>query len=155
MNVQKILLPYNHTPHDRKALNFVIDTFSKRGDVQVTLINIYAPLPQIDMASSPEMAKIRDRLTSLQEEIQGRESALETTRIFLLQKGFREDQVDYIFKERKQSIPDEILSAAQKGHYDVIVLSAKDRGRVTQMLSRSVHERLLGRVAGVTICIAK
>mgnify|MGYP001119873872 CR=1 FL=1 len=69
MAAQRILLAYNHGSHDKKALSFVIEAFAHQEEVQVTLINIYAPLPQIDMASSPEMSKIRDRLATLQAEL--------------------------------------------------------------------------------------
>lgn len=155
MTARKILLAYNHASHDKKALSFVIEAFANREEVQVTLINVYAPLPRIDMASSPEMSKIRDRLAGLQAELEERESVLKSTREQLLQNGFREDQVDYVFKQREHSIPEEILEIAKKKHCDVLVLSGRESGRVSRMLSRSVHERILGSVSGITVCIAK
>jgi len=42
---QKILLPYNFTQNDRKALNFVIRTFPKGTEVEITLFNAYIPAP--------------------------------------------------------------------------------------------------------------
>ncbi|MCF8061820.1 MAG: universal stress protein [Deltaproteobacteria bacterium] len=155
MAAQKILLPYNHTPQDRKALSFVIETFGQRGEVQITLFNTYAPLPEIDMSSSPELGKLRGGLAALQEEFRERESGLKVTRHFLLQNGFNDEQVDYVFMKREKSIPEDILDAANRGHYDVIVLSGREAGRVARMLSRSVHERILRAAAGITVCIAK
>ena len=157
MEPQKILLPYNHTPHDQKALDFVIRTFAQRGEgeVRITLFNSYAPLPRIDMASSPECAKLRDGLTALQEEFRERESGMEATRGYLLQNGFNDQQVDYLFVQREKSIPDDILDTARKGRYDMIVLSGRASGRVTRMLSRSIRERVLGAADNVTVCVAK
>ncbi len=155
MAAQKILVPYNHTPHDRKALNFVIESFAGRGDVSVTLFNTYPPLPEIDMDSNPELGKLRRGLTALQDELDERESGLESSRELLLKSGFDNDQVDYVFKQREKSIPDEILDVANNGGYTVIVLSGRETGRVTRILSRSVRERILGAVEGITVCIAK
>ncbi len=157
MTTRKILLPYNHTPQDRKALNFVIETFRERGEVRITLFNTYAPLPEIEMASSPELGKLRGGLAALQEEFRERESGLKATRDFILQNGFHPEQVDYVLMKREQSIPDDILDTAHRGHYDVIVLSGREREsrRVARMLSRSVHERVLRAATGVTVCIAK
>ena len=80
---------------------------------------------------------------------------MKSTREYLVQNGFREDRVDYVFKQREQSIPAEILGVAKKKHCDVIVLSGRESGRVNRMLSRSVHERILGSASGITVCIAK
>ncbi|MFO7783933.1 MAG: universal stress protein [Thermodesulfobacteriota bacterium] len=155
MAAQKILVPYNHTPHDRKALNFVIETFAGRGDVSVTLFNTYPPLPEFDMDSSPELGKLRSGLAALQEELDERESGLKSSRELMLKNNFEDNQVDYVFKQREKSIPDEILDAVNRGGYTVIVLSGRGTGRVTRILSRSVRERILGAVEGVTVCIAK
>jgi hypothetical protein len=155
MAAQKILLAYNHAPHDRKALNFVMETFAHRGDVSVTLFNTYPPLPQIDMESSPELAKLRSGLAALQEELTERESGLKSSRELLIENGFDEDQVDYVFRQREKSIPDEIVDQARGGGYSVIVLSGRVTGRVTRILSRSVHQRVLGAVEDITVCISK
>ncbi len=155
MAAQKILLAYNHTPHDKKALDFVIETFGGREDVSVTLFNTYPPVPQIDLESSPELGKLRRGLTALQKELDERKSGLKSSRELMLKNSFEDDQVDYVFKQREKSIPDEILDAANKGGYTLIVLSGRETGRVTRILSRSVRERILGAVEGITVCIAK
>lgn len=155
MAAQKVLLAYNHTPHDRKALAFVTETFAGRGDVSVTLFNTYPPLPQIDFDSSPELNKLRVGLATLQGELEERESGLKAAREILVKNGFNDSQVDHVFKQRSKSIPDEIIDAAKQGGYGVIVLSGREAGKVTRMLSRSVRERVLASVVGITVCIAK
>lgn len=69
MATQKILLPYNFTSHDKKALDFVILNFANRKDVEITLFNAYMPLPEIDMRASPIMEKVTSNLHYLSQRI--------------------------------------------------------------------------------------
>ena len=41
MAIQKILLPYNFTSLDQKALDFVINVFSHLKDTEITILNAY------------------------------------------------------------------------------------------------------------------
>lgn len=43
MATQKILVTYNFTSYDQKALDFVIRTFVHLKDVEITLLNVYTP----------------------------------------------------------------------------------------------------------------
>lgn len=155
MAVQKILVPFNHTVYDEKALDFLIFAFSNRDDARVTLFNTYTPLPEIDMVSNPELAKLKDGMISLQEEIQEREAGLKATKEHLLENGFIDEQVDCVFKKREKSIPDEIADMVYKNHYRVVILSGKGTGWVNRLFSRSVRDRILAMLKDVTICIAR
>ena len=70
MAEKKILVPYNFTTTEEKALAFVIDTFSNRNDVKITLFNTYTPLPVVDMGASPEMQKMRDAMNAISKDIE-------------------------------------------------------------------------------------
>jgi len=52
MASEKILLPYNFTGYDQRALDFVIRTFSHLKDVEVTLFHTDTPVPEIDMCET-------------------------------------------------------------------------------------------------------
>ncbi len=156
MAAQKILVPYSHTSHNEKALDFLVSTFGGREGFKVTLFSTYAPLPDINITLSPELEKMRGGLVSLQEELREREAGLEATRRYLMENGFTEDQVDYVFKPREQSIPDEIIETATKGHYRVVVLTGKAGGRgVNRIFARSVHQKVLSALSDTTVCIAR
>lgn len=153
MAEQKILVPYNFTTVEEKALGFVINTFAHRKDVKITLFNTYTPLPVVDMGASPEMSKMRDAMAVVAKDIEGKEAGLKDAKEYLLKNGFSDDQVDYIFRERKKSIADEIIVCALRGHYTVLVLS-RQPGKVTRLFARSVHSKVLSTLKDVTICIA-
>jgi hypothetical protein len=155
MEIQKILVPFNHTIYDEKALDFLIFAFSNREDTRVTLFNTYTPLPEIKMDSNPELAKLKGGMISLQEEIQEREAGLKSTKEHLLENGFADDQVDCVFKKREKSIPDEIADMVYSKHYRVVILSGKGTGWVNRLFSRSVRERIMSTLKDVTICIAR
>ena len=60
MDIRRILLPYNFTDLDKKALEFVSQTFSHVQGVQVTLFNVYTTVPDITMKDSPVMKKMQE-----------------------------------------------------------------------------------------------
>lgn len=153
MAEQKILIPYNFTAHDQKALNFVINAFANRKEVRVTLFTTYVPLPKIDIEANPEMQKTRSSMIFLNQELKDKEAGLQSVKAYLLEHGFSDDQVDYIFKERQMSIADEIVETASKGQYGVLVLG-RQPGKTIRLFARSVPNRLLSALRDVTICIA-
>ena len=153
MTEQKILLPYSFTSYDEKALNFIIETFANQKDIKITLFNTYTPLPTIDMDANPEMYKVRSAMTYLSKEIREKEAGLKSAKDFLLENGFSEDQVEYVFKKKKKSIADEIIESASQGNYSVVVLS-RQPGKVTRLFARSIHEKLLSTLKDITVCIA-
>ena len=55
MDVKMILLPYNFTDLDEKALEFVALSFSHVQGVKITLFNVFTSAPSIAMKDSPIM----------------------------------------------------------------------------------------------------
>ena len=153
MAEQKILIPYNFTISESKALDFVLDTFAHREDVKITLFYAYTPLPEIDMKASPELRKIKSGIAFLAEEFKKKEDGLISAKRHLLQNGFLDDQVDYVFKKKEKSIAEEITDQVSKGHYRMLILSHQG-GKVTRLFARSVHSRVLSVLRDVTVCIA-
>ena len=153
MAAQKILMPYNFTAYEEKALDFVINTFSRRKDVKITLFNTYTPLPEINMEASPEMGKMRTGIASLSQELKDKEAGLISAKHHLVENGFSEDQIDYVFAEKKKNIADEIIETVLRGHYRVLVLS-RQAGKANRLFARSVHTRILSALKDITICIA-
>jgi hypothetical protein len=152
MALQKILVPYNFTAYDKKALDFLINTYLKREDVQVTLFQVYAPLPPVDLEANPEMKKMGVGMAFLSEEVRRKEEGMKSAKDFLVENGFSGSQVSYVFRERQKAVADEIIEQATKGHYHVLVLS-RQSGKVSRMFARSVHARILSTLRGVTVCI--
>ena len=59
MATRKILVPYNFTQNDEKAVAFVIDSFGHQADAQITLFHTYIPVPDIEVSDLTIMVNIQ------------------------------------------------------------------------------------------------
>ena len=152
MAQRKILVPFNFTALEKKSLQFIVDTYKKLGGVHITLFHAYDPLPDIDTSGNPEMRKMTQGMAFLSGEKKRKEEGLNNAKDFLVQNGFQFEQVDFIFREKKRVVADEIIDAVKEGNYNILVLS-RQPGKVKRLFARSVHEKLLTSLKKVTICI--
>jgi hypothetical protein len=152
MASQRILLPYNFTNYDQKALDFVIRTFAHVEDVEVTLFNSYTSVPEIKTNDSPSMDKLKGNLTYLSQRIREQEEGLKVAKRNLLENGFSEDQIHYVFKPRNKDIAGEIIDLALSGRYDLIVINRKP-GKVTRFFTGSVLNKVASALKDTTICL--
>lgn len=152
MASQKILLPYNFTNYDQKALDFVIRTFAHLKDVEVTLFNTYTAVPEIETTDSPIMDKLKGNLTYLSQRIREQEEGLKVAKGNLLENGFSENQIRYVFKPRKKDIAGEIIDLALSGRYDLLVINRKP-GKVTRFFTGSVLNKVASALKDTTICL--
>ena len=147
----QILLPYNYSPNDRKAIRFAIDAFAGRRETCVTLFHAYTPLPTIDVTASPENLKMRSGMTYLAAELKEKEEALKVVGDMLVEGGFDRDAVTYVFEKRVKSAAEEIVDRV--AGCNVLVLS-RGAGKVTHFFTRSIYARVVTALRGVTICVA-
>lgn len=152
MTIHKILVPYNFSSTDEKALIFIINTYADCPDVKITLFHAYTPLPEVDVSANPEIRKMVGGMTHLNNEIKEKEAGLKAARNHLLDYGFAAQAVDFVFKKKSKSSADEIIDQVTKGGYNVLVLSRKP-GIVSQFFARSIHNRVLAVLTGVAVCI--
>jgi len=146
-----ILLPYNYSPNDQKAIRFAIDAFAGGKEARVTLFHAYTPLPTIDVTASPENLKVRSGMTYLATELKEKEEALKVVGDMLVESGFDRDAVTCVFKKRAKSAAEEIVDKV--AGCNVLVLS-RGAGKVTHFFTRSIYARVVTALRGVTICVA-
>ena len=152
MPSQKVLLPYNFTIYDQKALDFVVRTFGHLKEVEIILFHTYTPVPEIDTNESPIMDKLKGSLNYLSQKIQDKEIGLRVAKQNLIENGFLESQVRYIFKPRSKDVAGEIIDFVSSGQADLIVINRKP-GKVTRLFTGSVFNRLASALKNVTICL--
>jgi len=97
MGDQKILIPYNFTSYDQKALEFVILNFARSEHIEITLFNTYIPVPEIDEREAPIMKKMHTSLNYLGTKIKEQEAFLQQAKQKLVLSGFAERQIKTIF----------------------------------------------------------
>ena len=153
MRTFKILMPYNFSAKDRKGLSFISDVFLGQSDVQITLFHTYTPLPKIDIKANPEVLKLMDGMRHLNSELEEKKLGLQSAKEVLTEKGFPYDRVDYVLKKKTSNTTDETIQMIKANNYNILVLSGAP-GKVTQFFTRSVHDKILASVEGITVCIA-
>ena len=141
MASQKILLPYNFTSHDQKALDFVIRSFAHQQDVELTLFNAYTSVPDIEVRGSPIMETMRGNLSYLSQKIKEQEDELMVVRNKLLENGFSKDRIHTVFEPKKKDIAGEIVDLALKGRFNVVVLNRKP-GKIARFFTGSVFDKV-------------
>jgi len=149
---QKLLLPYNFTPQDQKALDFVVETFAANAELEVTLFNTYAPLPDIETSGHSITGKLKENLGYLLQKVKEQEKSLMAVADQLREKGLDEERVHYVFKARKKDVAGEIVDQVMKEHYQLLVLSRKP-GKITRFFTASVYSKVVAALKNVTVCI--
>jgi hypothetical protein len=145
MATDKILVPYNFTGNDEKAIEFVINRYSLSTDAEVTLFHTYAPLPDVEISDKTVMRRLSANLSYLRQQIGEREKALMAAAERLVAAGFAEEKVTWIFKPRQREPVQEIVNQAQKGRYTTIILNhhpSKARKFFTTSISKKVAKAL-------------
>ena len=152
MDIKTILLPYNFTDLDKKALEFVRQTFSHVEGVEVTLFNVFTPVPSITKTDSPVMIKMQENVTYLNQLIAEQEEALNEAKERLVSNGFSENRVKVVFKPKNKDIASHIIETAVHEQYSVIVINRKS-SRVSRFFTGSVFNKVVSTLKGMTICI--
>ena len=149
---QKVLIPYNFTSYDQKALDFVIRAFSHLEDAEVTLFNAYTPVPEVESRESPVLAKLQSNLAYLSQRLIEQEDDLKAAMQYLTQNGFSENRVRYFFQPRKKDIPGEIIDLALNDSFKVIVINRKP-GKVTRFFTGSGFNKIVNALKDTVVCI--
>jgi nucleotide-binding universal stress UspA family protein len=152
MATQKLLLPYNFTSFDQKALDFVINTFGKSKNVAVTIFNTYTPIPQIDTAATSITGKLKGSLSYLSQKISEQEAELQSIKQKLVENGFKDSLVHTVFQPRKKEVASEIIDHAMDHQFDVIVISHKP-GKATRFFTGSRYNKVISALKDVTVCV--
>jgi len=152
MAAKNILVPYNFTTYDQKALDFVADTFRHAPDARITLFHVYTPLPEIETGSNAVLGRLKDTMKTLRQQLRDQESVLKEAAARLSEKGIPKDYLNYTFRPKAKELAEEIVETALEKKCDIIVLSRKS-GKVARFFGKSVSERLLSYLKGVAICI--
>ena len=152
MAIQKLLLPYNFTRFDQKALDFVTRIFGKLEDIEVTVFNAYTPVPEIETAASSVTGKLKASLTYLSQKISEQKTELQTIKQKLVENGFEEGLVHTVFQPRKREVASEIIDLATNNKFDVIVIGHKP-GKATRFFTGSRSSKVIAALKGVTVCV--
>ena len=152
MAIQKILLPYNFTRRDQKAIDFVTSAFAHIEGVEITIFHAFTPVPDIETDASLITGKLKGSLSYLSQQIMQKENDLKSVSEKLTQNGFAADRIQTVFRPRKKDIAGEIINLTRDTQFDVIVLNRKAT-RVTRFFSGSVSNKVVMTLKDTAVCI--
>jgi hypothetical protein len=152
MVAQKILLPYNFTTLDQKALAFANSTFRHLEGLEITLFHAYTPLPEIEAESTSVMGKLKGNLGYLSQKIMQQETELKAVAEKLLQTGSEQNRIHTVFKPRKKDIAAEIIELVTKDKFNVVVINHKP-GKASRFFTGSVFSKIVSALKDTTVCI--
>jgi hypothetical protein len=149
---KRLLFPQNFTSYDRKALDFVVNTFGQLEDVEVTLFHAYTPLPSVEVSPGTVTDKLRGNMSFLHQQIQEKEAGIKAVKAELVGKGFAEDRILEVFRPRKKDIAGELLDLYGEKHFEYLVLSRRP-GKVSRFFTASVSHKVLAALKNTTVCV--
>ncbi len=147
---QKVLVPYNFRANDENALEFVVQRFSKDKEVEVTLLNIYAAVPEIDVRGNPIMQKMAANLNYLRQKIMEQEEEMKKARDRLVENGFSKEQVNYVQMPMKKGVAQDIADYAAKEGFSTVVVNRSPE-RITRFFTSSVSDKVTRRLPDKTV----
>ena len=152
MAIQKILVAYNFTHLDQKAIEFVTSTFGHIEGVEITFFHAYTPIPEIETQASVVTGKLKSSLSYLSQQVMQRENDLKAITERLSKSELANSRIQTIFKPRKKDIASEIINLNRDTNFDAIVLNRK-ASRVTRFFSGSVSHKVVMTLKETTVCI--
>jgi nucleotide-binding universal stress UspA family protein len=152
MTIQKILLPYNFTILDKKAVDFVSDAFSHIEGADIMLFHAYTPAPDLETADTLVTGKLKSSLSFLTQKIMQQEKELEAIKNQLVINGFTSSRIHISFKPRKKDVASEIIDFASQEKVDAIVINHKS-GKATRFFTGSVFNKIVSTVKNTAVCI--
>jgi hypothetical protein len=152
MDKQKVLVPYNFTNYDDKALDFVTRRFVDDKGVEVTLFNAYTPVPKIELRDSLIMEKISSNLSYLQQKVYEHETGIKLAREKLIQNGFSSNRVHHIFRALKKDVAQDIIDLVLDRKFDVVILN-RNPGKITRFFTGSVSNKVMKSLKQVDVYV--
>jgi len=152
MAIQKILLAYNFTSLDQKAIEFVTSAFSHIEGLEITIFHAFTPVPEIDTEASLVTGKLKGSLSYLSQQIMQRENDLKSVTEKLSLSGFPADRIHTVFRPRKKDIASEIINLTRETKFDAVVINRK-AARIARFFSGSVSSKVVMTLKDTTVCI--
>jgi len=150
MAAHKILVPYNFTRNDQKALGFVIESYADDAEAEITLLHAYAPLPKIETDDRTVMARLSENLAYLRQKLNDTEEALKTARTRLIKAGFAADKVACVFKPQQKDAAQEIVDLVRQGRFNTIVLNRRPSS-INRFFTPSVSKKVTKALTDVDV----
>ncbi len=152
MSARKILVPYNFSALDRRAVRFVIDTYAGQPDAEITLLHIYVAPPKIDTRQTAVARKMKRNLSYFSKTINDKKTELELVAQRLIDAGFDAERVRCQVRPRRKALPADIVEAVRAEPFQVVVLSHSP-GQVSRLFKGNTFSHVIHALVDATVCV--
>lgn len=139
----KVLIPYNFTLNDEKALEYAGRRYRQDEGIEITLFHAYPHLPEIDVKHDPIMGKLISNVSYLRSQREEHKAALEAAKAKLEEYGFDGSQIHTLFRPVRSDVAEDIIQLWKQEKFNVIVLN-RSPGSIMNYFSRSISKRIQG-----------
>ncbi|MCP4673228.1 MAG: hypothetical protein GY857_18205 [Desulfobacula sp.] len=137
----RMLIPYNFTRNDEKAVHFVGKRYNRKKEVEITLFHAFVPVPEINVKNNPIMEKMKPTVSYLYQKQEEHKQALEKVKKTLINHGFASDHVHCLFQPVNRDIAADIIQLWKLAKFDIVVLN-RNPGNIINYFSRSTSKRI-------------
>lgn len=149
----KVMIPYNFTENDEKALDFVIARYLDDKTVKLTLFHAHHPIREVNVVNNPIMDKMNRTTSYLRQVLSRKKEELEETRQLLVSKGFRSENIDCLFAPLKTDLATDIIRLIKTQNYNAVVLN-RSPDTIINFFSKHISEKIFNNLTtGVSIHI--
>lgn len=145
MEHKKILLPYNFTTTDEKALNYVAQRYKDDVDAELVIFHAYTPIPKLEVSDKTVMGRLSGDMAYLRQKKYELETEIKNVRDRLVNMGFNKEKVRYIFKPQEKDVAQEIIELVKKEDCSILILNRNPGGMIkyfTASISKKVTKAL-------------
>ncbi len=137
----KVLVPYNFTVNDEKAIEYVGHRYAGKSEAEITLFHAFSQLPEFDVRNDPIMAKMNRNLSYLRQQHENKKNALENVKKELVKLSIAEHRIRCLFQPIVHGIVEDIIRLWKIQKFNVVVLN-RSPGSITNFFSRSISKRI-------------
>ena len=142
-----ILIPYNFTANDLKAIDYVAQRYGEQKGVNITLFHADPPIPEINAEDNPLMKKLAQNTAYLRHCREERRAELEKAKERLVSHGFAGHKIQCLFRQIRTDAATDIIRFSREENFDVVVLN-RSPGSIVNFFSRSVSKRVARTIEG-------
>ncbi|MCP4023958.1 MAG: universal stress protein [Desulfobacteraceae bacterium] len=151
MEERKILFPYNFTRKDQAALDYIVSNYAGLENTKVTVFHAYVPVPEVVIGSNTVMERMSRNLSFLRQKVVEQEGKMRAVKQLLLNGGFNENQVNYLYLPKRKDVAKEIAALVRDEGYHMIILSRSKK--VSGFFKSSVSIKLVSALENVLLTI--
>lgn len=152
METQKVLIPYNFTLQDQRALDFACATFGLLQGVTFTLFNAYSPAPEIATDDSMVTSRMRGNLAYLRQQISEREQELQSAAEAFAELLPPSARVNHAYHPRRKDIAEEIIDWANTHGFTIVLLNRRP-ARIARFFTGSIFSKVVSGLKDKAVCV--